>query len=165
MEIEGQARAANTKSTDSVPPPSAVRQREPGLRPRLVDVSDGEARRLLATVEERFADPSKAGALWERFRSPCVARVFGARKASALLPLVVPDRFDDLVLVITKTAGVARGVTGYRGAIGALVALLGDQPADEYCVVPATVDWVLCENELGVLMAAGPCVEARLAAL
>lgn len=50
----------------------------------------------------------------------------------------------------------------YRGTIRAILAVLRDCPAFEYCIVPTQTDWLLCENHHGVLMAIGEPVESRL---
>lgn len=166
MEIERETRDREARPANAdakAAGPFTAKLREPALKPRLAEVSDGEARRVLATIEERFADAAgddgAASPFWTRFRAPCVARSFAERKAFALLPLVVPDRLSELVLVLAPRG---RAVVGYRGTISAIVALLGDSKPEEYCVVPSDVAWVLCENEHGVLMASGAPVEARL---
>jgi hypothetical protein len=121
-----------------------------------------EAQRLYREVERRYAAREGARWLWEDLRLPGVSRSFNDDRAFERLSHLVAEVSDDLVFFPASDGDL---VFAYRGTIGAIVLILGACPFMEYCIVPASLRWLLCENHHGVLIAVGEPVESRLRAL
>jgi hypothetical protein len=95
-------------------------------------------------------------------RLPGVSRNFDDDRAFERLPQLVLDSTENLVFFPASDGDL---VFAYRGTIVAIVRILGDCSFMEYCIVPATLEWLLCENHHGALIAVGEPVASRLRAL
>jgi hypothetical protein len=56
-------------------------------------------------------------------------------------------------------------VCAFRGPLDAIVAVIGDCPAFEYCIAPSGLHGLVGENHHGVVYAAGERTASRLRAL
>jgi hypothetical protein len=125
----------------------------------LTAVADDDARRIYVEIEMRFTGQRGATWVWEHLRLPCASRTFEDDRAYERLPLIIPDQSQDL-LFFPDTEDDPR--CAFRGPIDAIVSVLADCPAFEYCIAPIDLGWIICENHHGVLIAVGEPVESRL---
>jgi hypothetical protein len=110
-------------------------------------------------VEARLATEAGARWIWEHLRLPAASRSFDDDRAFERLPAVVEQPADDLIFFPGSDED---RVCAYRGKLSAIVQVIGDCPSFEYCLVPVGLDWMLCENHHGALMAVGEPIESRL---
>ena len=116
---------------------------ELGLAEKLVALPKDEAHHLFDEVETRFSDRKGATWIWEHFLSQPVSRVFEDDTAFSRLRLIVPSETEELILFpgSDETPRCA-----YRGTIGVIAAVLSDCPFFEYCIIPRSIGWLLCET-------------------
>ncbi|MGE5184915.1 MAG: DUF6756 family protein [Acidobacteriota bacterium] len=135
---------------------------ELGLTSELVALAADEAKALYAAIERRFSSPQQARWIWEHFRVPGTARRFADDRAYERLKLFVPQAAEQLLFFPGSDEDVK---AVYRGGIEAIVAVLGDSTSYEYLIAPPALDWLVCENHHGVVVAIGEPVETRLRSL
>jgi hypothetical protein len=127
----------------------------------LVRLPSAEAEGLFKEIDARFVEGARRRWIWESFRLPHASRRFEDDKAFARLPLLVPSVAERLLFFPRSDADAT---CAYEGTIDTIVAVIGDCAAFEYCIVPPGLEWLLCENHHGVLMAIGEPVQSRLRA-
>jgi hypothetical protein len=132
---------------------------ELGLMAEISALPDLEAQRIHAAIEARFADRRGARWIWEHLKLPCASRTFDDDRAFERLPRLIPEASGSLVFLPGSGSDV---VCAYVGEIRSIVRVLGECPAFEYCIAPASLDWLVGENHHRVLYAVGEPVEARL---
>lgn len=130
--------------------------RELGLSEQLRAIPDEEARRLYGNVEDRFADKKGARWLWEHLRVPSSSRQFNTPDFQHL-PRILPTTGELLFF-----PGSDEEACAFRGTAEAITAVLSDCFRFEYCLTPPGLEWLVCENHHGLLIAVGDPVQARL---
>lgn len=133
-----------------------------GLGDKLIAVAEDEARRLYRTIENHFSTELGRRWIWESLSVTSVSRQFADAQAYKRLVHIVPSCTDKLLFFPESDEDRRRA---YAGAIGPIVALIGECPAFEYCIVPERLEWLSCENHHGVLIAAGEPPASLLRAL
>jgi hypothetical protein len=133
--------------------------RELGIDTKLRPYSHAEAQRLYDELESRFAEKKGARWIWEHLRLPSSSRQFSDQRAFERLPRLIPNSSEELVFIPGSDNDT---VCAYRGTIDVITAVIADCSAFEYCVTPLGMDWLVCENHHGVLIAVGDPVVSRL---
>jgi hypothetical protein len=136
--------------------------RELRLAEQLRAIPAEEAEALYDQLEERFATRKGCRWIWGYMRSPGASRQFIDDRAFEHLANVVPSTSDELLFFPGSDQD---SVCAYSGTIGAIATVIGDCSAFEYCIFPPSIEWLVCENHHGILIAAGEPVESRLRAL
>jgi hypothetical protein len=132
------------------------------LTERLLTCTTEEAKRLYRELERRFSVRPGAKWIWEHFRFPGTSQHSDDDRAFERLSLVVPSTSEELMFFPGSDQDA---VCAYRGTIGAITNVIAECPSFEYCITPRGLEWLICENHHGVLMALGEPVESRLRAL
>jgi len=99
---------------------------------------------------------------WEALREPVTFRQHA--DPIGIVEKIMPG--DEAVWLVAEAAeNKAEGNFWlYEGTVASVCAVLRECPAFEYYVVERAMNWLLCENHHGFLIASGQPATARLAA-
>jgi hypothetical protein len=120
--------------------------RELGLAEQLRAVPAEETEALYRKLEERFSTRQGARWIWEHLRVPAASRRFVGARAFERLARIVHASCEEILFFPGSDADA---VCAFRGTIDAIVALIGDCFAFEYCIAPPGLEWLPPRRPVG----------------
>jgi hypothetical protein len=114
-------------------------------------VTSDEAGEIIDAIERLFLDRNTRP-WWENLRSRSLSVAFRDQRGFERLPKIVPS--SDTAWFVADDPWTL-SLLPYKASASAIKGVLGESTAFEYYIVSGDMDWLICENHHGFLIAVG----------